>query len=70
MNENNTLLCSLSKNKEKLELGKLILAGILRFENVNLLAKAAYRPYKDDKIRFKTGISSTKDSNPYIKAKV
>jgi len=59
-----------SRNKTKLELGKLILAATYRRAGNDYIAKVSYRPHKPDQVRFKVGAVANINKNAVVRAKI
>jgi len=61
---------SVSRNKTKVELGKLILAATYRRAGNDYIAKVSYRPHKADQVRVKVGAVANVNKNTVVRAKV
>lgn len=59
-----------SRNKTKIELGKLILAATYRRADNDYIAKVSYRPHKADQVRVKVGAVANINKNTTIRAKI
>jgi len=59
-----------SRNKTKLELGKLILAATYRRGGNDYIAKLSYRPHKVEQIRFKVGAVANINRDTVVRAKI
>jgi hypothetical protein len=59
-----------SRNKTKIELGKLILAATYRRAGNDYVLKASYRPYKADQFRFKLGTVAKLNKDTTVRAKI
>jgi len=59
-----------SRNKTKLEFGKLVVAAIYRRAGNDYALKTSYRPYKAEQVRVKVGVLTSLNKNTVVKAKI
>lgn len=59
-----------SRNKAKVEVGKLMFGGIYRTGGNDYVFKASYRPHKIEQLRFKLGAVANPNKDTVLRAKV
>jgi len=59
-----------SRNKSKLELGKLIVAATYRRPGADYVLKTSFRPHKTEQLRFKVGTATNLNKDVAVKAKI
>jgi len=59
-----------SRNKKKMEVGKLMFGGIYRTGGNDYVLKASYRPHKIEQLRFKLGTVASINKDTTLRAKV
>jgi len=59
-----------SRNKNKVDLGKLVLGAIYRRAGNDYVFKASYRPWKTEQLRFKVGAVTSLNRDTAVRAKI